>query len=185
MSAMISGCGRQVSRQRHTREIALTVSIDLDRSDPVWVETDIGFLNHLLEQLARAGGFSLKLSCEGGPRADDRLVVEDCGLELGAALRAAAGDAAEGSRQEISERVEAAQAKVLMLFRGRPGTVVEASVGARAIGGLPTDLVPEFFHALARALGARIELEARGPVDADVISACFRGVGAALRGVFT
>lgn len=180
MNAQVSSGRRQAWRQRHTREIALAVSIDLDRSEPVRIETDIGFLNQLLEQLARRGGFALKLSCEGGPRADARLIVEDCAIELGAALREAIGDSAEGSQHKLSARVEAAESSVSLEFRGHPSAVMEADLGCRQIGGLPTSLVPEFFQALAGALGARVQIRAQGPVDTDVIAACFRGLGAAI-----
>lgn len=181
MNAVTIAPGRQAYRQRHTREIWLEVVVDLDRPAPVAVQTDVGFLNHLVVQLARQGGFSLHLACEGGPRADARLIVEDCALELGEALREALGDGIEGTQCALACRVEEAEARVAVAFSGGPGAEVSGPFGTQRIGGLPADLVPVFFHSLARSLGARIRLDVSGEVTTHVIAACFRAAGLAIR----
>lgn len=185
MNAVTITSGRQGHRQRRTREISLEVAVDLDRAGAVAVQTDIGFLNQLIGQLARQGGFSLYLACEGGPRADARLIVEDCALELGGALRDALGDGIENAQCTLACRVEEAEARVAVAFSGGPGAEVSGPFGARPIGGLPAELVPVFFHSLARPLGARIRLDVSGEVTTHVISACFRGAGLAIRGVLS
>lgn len=125
---------RQGHRWRCLRDSRLEVDVDLDRAQPIVVETDIDALTRALERLAGSGGFALRLYGEAGPNADAQLIAEDCGYELGAALADALGPAASS-----------------IIF----GSAGEASPA----DGLPAGLVMNFFESFTRALGARIAVE--------------------------
>ena len=181
MNAVTEVQPRTACRRRYTREIFLEAAIDLDRSEPVIVSTDIGYLNHQIAQLARQAGFALWLSCEAGPHADARLVLEDCALELGAALALTTDTGAHRPGREVAVAVEDARAAVHIDFAAPAGAQFEGDFGTQTVGGLPLDLIPVFFHALGRAFGAGITIRVSGPVPTHRVAASFRGLGIAIR----
>jgi len=172
---------RQGYRRRCLSDIWLEVEVDFDRRAPVDVVTDLDAFSNALGQLAAGGGFALRLRCEGGPCADTRLLVEDCALELGAALRDAMGSAVKGAAASRTQRVEIQGAVVSVDFSGRPGATCSGPFAMEPVAGLPAGIVTAFLDSLGRALGARIEIEVRSGVSQDAIVASLAGVGRALR----
>ena len=83
---------RSARVRRRTSETDVVLVLDIDAEGPTRVATGIGFFDHMLEQLARHGGFALQLRCEGDLHVDEHHTVEDCALALGQALREALGD---------------------------------------------------------------------------------------------
>jgi imidazoleglycerol-phosphate dehydratase/histidinol-phosphatase len=167
--------------ERRTKETRIDVQVALDRTAPVAIATGIGFFDHMLEQVARHGGFSLELSCKGDLEVDEHHTVEDCALALGQALREALGDKRGIARFGFLLAMDEAQAQVAIDLSGRPYAVFEGRFGREAVGGLPTELVPHFFRSLADSLGAAIHVQVRGENTHHMIEACFKGVGRALR----
>ncbi|MDT7935291.1 MAG: aminotransferase class I/II-fold pyridoxal phosphate-dependent enzyme [Sphingomonadaceae bacterium] len=90
--------GRRAEVVRDTKETRIVCSVDLDARTPVRIATGVGFYDHMLEQVARHGGFSLRLSCEGDLHIEAHHTIEDCALALGEALRASLGDRAGVAR---------------------------------------------------------------------------------------
>ena len=167
--------------ERRTKETQIAVEVDLDQESPIQVSTGLGFFDHMLEQLAKHGGFSLRLSCAGDLHIDEHHTVEDCALSLGQALKTALGDKRGVQRYGFLLPMDEALAQVAIDLSGRPYFVFEGRFGRDQVGQLPTELVPHFFRSLAESLGAAINLKVTGENTHHMIEACFKGVGRALR----
>ena len=172
---------RRASVARRTRETSIRVSIDLDASEPVRAATGIGFFDHMLEQLAKHGGFALDLACDGDLHVDEHHTVEDCALALGEALAVALGDRRGIGRYGFLLPMDEARAQVALDLSGRTYAVFDGHFGRDQVGGLPSELVPHFFRSLADPLGAAIHVAVKGENTHHMIEACFKAVGRALR----
>jgi imidazoleglycerol-phosphate dehydratase/histidinol-phosphatase len=172
---------RTATVERRTRETTITVHLALDRESPIAVTTGIGFLDHMIEQIARHGGFSLALTSQGDLEVDEHHTVEDCALALGAALRQALGDKRGIGRYGFVLPMDEARAQVAIDLSARPFLVFEGQFARERIGELPTELVPHFFRSLADALGAAIHINVTGENSHHMVESCFKGVGRALR----
>jgi imidazoleglycerol-phosphate dehydratase / histidinol-phosphatase len=166
---------------RKTKETDISVAIDLDRELPIHVATGIGFFDHMIEQIARHGGFSLQLSCKGDLHIDEHHTVEDCALALGDALKQALGDKRGIGRYGFVLPMDEALAQVAIDLSGRPYFVFEGTFGRDHVGQLPTELVPHFFRSLAEKLGAAINIQVKGENTHHMIEACFKALGRTLR----
>jgi imidazoleglycerol-phosphate dehydratase/histidinol-phosphatase len=169
---------------RRTRETDIEVDVDLDRETPVEITTGLGFFDHMLEQVARHGGFSLRLACRGDLRVDEHHTVEDCALALGQALREALGDKRGIARFGFLLPMDESRAQVAIDLSGRPYAVFEGRFSRERVGDLPTELVPHFFRSLGESLGAAIHVSVQGENSHHMIEACFKAVGRALRQAF-
>jgi len=175
---------RRARVERRTQETSIDVRVNLDAGAPLKANTGIGFFDHMLEQLAKHGGFSLELTCEGDLQIDEHHTVEDCALALGEALRRALGAKAGIARYGFLLPMDEAQAQVAIDLSGRAVAQFSGRFNREAVGGLPTELVPHFFRSLAETLGAAIHVSVAGENTHHMIEACFKGVGRALRQAF-
>jgi len=169
---------------RRTKETQIHVRVGLDATAPIQVSTGIGFFDHMLEQLSKHGGFALELTCKGDLQIDEHHTVEDCALALGEALRRALGDKVGIARYGFLLPMDEAEAKVAIDLSGRAYAVFEGRFGREQVGGLPTELVPHFFHSLAETLGAAVHVSVTGENTHHMIEGAFKGVGRALRQAF-
>jgi len=172
---------RRAQLLRQTNETRIEVRVNLDAALPLQVDTGIGFLDHMLEQLARHGGFSLELCCRGDLDVDEHHTVEDCALALGEALRRALASKAGIARYGFLLPMDEAEARVAIDLSGRAFAQFSGRFARDTVGALPTELVPHFFRSLAEALGAAIHVSVTGENTHHMIEACFKGVGRALR----
>ncbi len=177
----ILGAARRARVRRTTKETDVVVELDLSREGPSTVSTGLGFFDHMLEQIARHGGFSLNISCKGDLQIDEHHTVEDCALALGAALREALGDKRGIARYGFLLAMDEAEAQVALDISGRPYFVWGGRFNRERVGELPTELVPHFFRSLAESLGAALHVTVRGENTHHMIEACFKGVGRSLR----
>jgi imidazoleglycerol-phosphate dehydratase/histidinol-phosphatase len=175
---------RKARIQRKTKETDIEVRVNLDATGPVKIVTGIGFFDHMLEQIAKHGGFALELNCKGDLEIDEHHTVEDCALALGEALRAALGDKVGIARYGFLLPMDEAQVRVAIDLSGRAYGVFEGKFNREAVGGLPTELVPHFFKSLAESLKAAIHVTITGENTHHMIEACFKGTGRALRQAF-
>jgi imidazoleglycerol-phosphate dehydratase/histidinol-phosphatase len=175
---------RKARIQRKTKETDIDVRVNLDATSPVKIITGIGFFDHMLEQIAKHGGFALTLDCKGDLEIDEHHTVEDCALALGEALRAALGDKLGIARYGFVLPMDEAQVRVAIDLSGRAYGVFEGKFNREAVGGLPTELVPHFFKSLAESLKAAVHVTITGENTHHMIEACFKGTGRALRQAF-
>jgi imidazoleglycerol-phosphate dehydratase/histidinol-phosphatase len=181
IAARILGAARRAKIERRTKETAVSVAIDLSVEGPSRIATGLGFFDHMLEQIAKHGGFALELDCKGDLEIDEHHTVEDCALALGSALREALGDKHGIARYGFVLPMDEAEAEIAIDLSGRPYFVWEGRFERERIGELPTELVPHFFRSLAEALGASLHIRVRGENAHHMVEACFKGVGRTLR----
>jgi imidazoleglycerol-phosphate dehydratase/histidinol-phosphatase len=172
---------RHARVQRTTKETDVVIDLDLSREGPISVSTGLGFFDHMLEQVAKHGGFALSLTCRGDLHIDEHHTVEDCALALGSALRQALGDKRGIARYGFLLAMDEAEAQVALDISGRPYFVWEGRFNRERVGDLPTELVPHFFRSFAETLGAALHLTVRGENTHHMVESCFKGVGRSLR----
>ncbi len=177
----ILGQARRAQVHRKTKETDVHVDVDLSREGPSAIATGLGFFDHMLEQIAKHGGFALDLRCDGDLHIDEHHTIEDCALGLGTALREALGDKRGIARYGFLLAMDEAEAQIALDISGRPYFVWEGHFNRERVGELPTELVPHFFRSLAEALGAALHITVRGENSHHMIESCFKGVGRSLR----
>lgn len=172
---------RTASVLRQTRETRISVSVDLDAEGPVKIATGIGFFDHMLDQVAKHGGFALTLACDGDLQVDEHHTVEDVALALGEALRNALGDKRGIGRFGFLLPMDETEARISLDLSGRAYLNFEGEFPRPVVGQLPTELVPHFFRSVADSLGANLHIAVRGENTHHMVEACFKGFGRTLR----
>jgi imidazoleglycerol-phosphate dehydratase/histidinol-phosphatase len=167
--------------ERKTKETVITAVVDLDGDGTAQVSTGIGFFDHMLEQLAKHGGFDLSLSANGDLHIDEHHTVEDAGLVIGAALRRALGDKVGIGRFGFSLPMDETQATAALDLSGRAFFKFAGKFPRETVGGLSTEMVPHFFRSLSDALGATLHLNVTGENAHHMAESCFKAVGRSLR----
>lgn len=169
--------------ERTTRETSIRVRLDLDGSGQSEVRTGIGFLDHLLESLARHARFDLALQARGDLEVDDHHTAEDCGLALGEAL-----DRALGERRGIERfgwayaPLDEALVRAVVDISGRPYADVTLDLRRESIGGLSCENVPHVLASLAVAGRLTLHVDVlKGENDHHRAEAAFKAVAVALR----
>ncbi len=170
--------------KRRTKETDIDVTVNLDATAPIQIATGIGFFDHMIEQLAKHGGFSLRLVCKGDLQIDEHHTVEDCALAIGEALRRALGDKVGIARYGFLLPMDEALAQVAIDLSGRAFAQFKGHFSRETVGGLPTELVPHFFRSLADSMGAAIHVTVTGENSHHMIEGCFKSTGRALRKAF-
>ncbi len=166
---------------RKTKETDIHVAIDLDRESPITIATGIGFFDHMLEQIAKHGGFSLELSCAGDLEIDEHHTVEDVALAFGKAFNDALGDKRGIGRYGFTLPMDEAQAQVVIDLAGRAVFRFDGEFPREAVGELPTEMVIHFFRSLSDSLGAALHVSVDGKNTHHIVEACFKATGRALR----
>ena len=172
---------RTATVRRDTNETRIEVSVNLDAPARASIDSGIGFFDHMLEQVARHGGFGLDLRCSGDLHIDEHHTVEDVAICLGAALREALGNKHGIGRYGFLLPMDESEARVALDLSGRFAFEFAADFPRAAVGELSTEMVEHFFRSLAESLGAALHIEVRGRNTHHMIEACFKSVGRALR----
>jgi imidazoleglycerol-phosphate dehydratase / histidinol-phosphatase len=181
VAARILAAGRHAHVRRETKETLVTIDLDLSREGPSRIATGLGFFDHMLEQIAKHGGFALELSCRGDLHVDEHHTIEDSALALGQALREALGDKQGIARYGFLLAMDEALAHVALDLSGRAYFVWDGRFNRERVGELPTELVPHFFRSLAETLGAALHIKVQGENTHHMVESCFKGVGRSLR----
>ena len=172
---------RRADIVRDTKETRIALALDLDRAEPRHIDSGIAFYDHMLDQVAAHGGFSLVLACTGDLGIDPHHSVEDIAIALGQGLKQALGDKRGIGRFGFALPMDETSAEVLIDLSGRPFAKFDGSFTTPAVGGLPTEMVPHIFRSLADSMGAAIHVRVDGDNDHHKVEACFKAFGRALR----
>ena len=172
---------RTAEIERNTKETQITMSLNLDGSGQYEIETDCGFLKHMLELFARHGRFDLKLQCTGDSEVDFHHTVEDIGIVLGQCFDRALGDRKGIIRYgNMALPMDEALVMVTVDISGRNTVVYNAELNP-TVGNFDTELVEEFILAFSRELGLTIHVnEFYGKNTHHIIEAIFKGMARAL-----
>jgi imidazoleglycerol-phosphate dehydratase len=174
---------RKAEISRTTAETALSVQLDLDGSGAYDNATGVGFFDHMLDQLARHAMIDLKIRATGDLHIDDHHTVEDVGIALGRALAEALGDKAGIRRYGACHLVmDEALVRAALDLSGRPFLVWKVDFPSPKIGSFDTELVREFWTAVA--MNARMTLNVAlldGANSHHIAEATFKAVARALR----
>jgi imidazoleglycerol-phosphate dehydratase len=174
---------RTADRQRSTGETDVRLALDLDGGADSGSTTGVGFLDHMLDLLARHGRLELNVEASGDLETGAHHTVEDVGIVFGQALDEALGDRA-GIRRYGSALVpmDESLAECAIDISGRPLCVFEADMPATSIAGFDAELAEEFFRAVAANAKLTVHLAVRRGTNAHhMIEACFKAFARALR----
>jgi imidazoleglycerol-phosphate dehydratase len=168
---------------RKTKETSIEVGVDLDGSGAADVSTGVGFFDHMLDQLARHSLIDLTIRAAGDRHIDDHHTVEDVGIAVGQALAKALGDKRGLTRYaDCLLPMDETLTRVALDVSGRPFLVFRTEFPTERIGAFDTELVREFFQALAGNAGITLHIETLYGVNSHHIAeSCFKGVARALR----
>jgi len=181
IAAALRGIERAARTERKTAETSIVASVNLDAARPVAIATGIGFFDHMLEQVAKHGGFSLELACTGDLHIDEHHTVEDVAICLGGAIREALGDKRGIGRYGFLLPMDESAARIAIDLSGRGHLRFEADFPRDSVGKLSTEMVEHFFRSFADSLGAAIHLQVEGDNTHHMVEACFKSLGRALR----
>ena len=174
---------RRATVERKTNETAIRVEVDLDGTGQAEISTGVGFFDHMLDQIARHALFDLKVEAKGDLHIDDHHTVEDTGIALGQAIREALSDKRGVVRYaDCHLAMDEALTRVALDFSGRPFLVFRTAFSTGKIGTFDTQLVREFFQALAIHSAMTLHVETLyGLNDHHIAESCFKGVARAMR----
>lgn len=174
---------RTAEVSRKTQETAIDVRINLDGTGRSEIDTGIGFLDHMLDQIARHGLVDLTISAKGDLQVDGHHTVEDIGITLGQALLQALGDKRGIRRYGFAYvPLDEALSRVVIDLSGRPGLVFGAPFTAPMIGELDTQLIREFFQGFVNHAQVTLHIDNLRGINAHhQAETIFKAFGRALR----
>ena len=169
--------------KRKTKETDIEVAVDLDGTGVSAVATGIGFLDHMLDLLARHSRIDIRVKAAGDLHIDQHHTTEDTGIALGQALRQAVGDMKGIARySDVHVPMDEALTRVAIDISGRPFLVFRVAFGRDKVGAFDTELVREWFQAFAMNAGITLHVETLyGANDHHIAESCFKALARALR----
>jgi imidazoleglycerol-phosphate dehydratase len=174
---------RQASVKRQTKETRIEASLDLDGTGAYDVQTGIGFLDHMIEQLARHSLIDIRLRAEGDLHIDYHHTTEDCGIVLGQALSQALGERTGIRRYgDALIPMDETLTRVALDASNRPYLIWKVEFTRDKLGEMDTELFKEWFQAFAQAGGLTLHVEnLYGQNSHHIVESCFKGLARALR----
>ncbi len=174
---------RNASLKRKTNETDISVTVDLDGTGKAEIETGIGFLDHMLEQVARHSLVDIALKAKGDLHVDQHHTTEDSGIALGQALTKALGDKKGITRYaSVYLPMDEALTRVALDISGRPFLVWKVDFTRPKVGDMDTELFREWFQAFAQNAGLTLHVESLyGDNNHHIVESCYKGLARALR----
>ena len=177
---------RKAEISRNTSETKITVAVNLDGAGRYEVATGVGFFDHMLEQLSRHSLVDIAVRAEGDLHIDQHHTVEDVGIALGQAVSRALGDRRGISRYASIDLVmDETCTRAAVDVSGRPYLVWKVGFARPKVGEFDTELIKEFFHALAQHAGLTLHVvNLYGENNHHIAETCFKAVARVLRAAF-
>ena len=178
---------RSAKVTRTTKETDVAVAVNLDGTGASAIGTGIGFLDHMLDLLARHSRVDLTINAKGDLHIDHHHTTEDVGIALGQAVKQALGDMKGITRYaDVHVPMDEALTRVAIDISGRPFLVFRVAFGRDKVGAFDTELVNEWFQAFAMNAGITLHVETLyGSNDHHIAESCFKGLARALRAAVT
>lgn len=175
--------GRVATVERATQETGIKVGVDLDGTGAFAVSTGVGFFDHMLEQLSRHSLIDMTVEAKGDLHIDDHHTVEDTGIALGQAISKALGERRGIARYaSLDLAMDETLTRAAVDVSGRPFLVWQVVFPSQKIGTFDTELVREFFQALAQNAGITLHVTNHyGANSHHVAETCFKAVARVLR----
>lgn len=173
---------RKASLERNTRETQISVALNVDGTGQSDIETGIGFLDHMLDQVARHSLMDISLKAKGDLHVDQHHTTEDAGIALGQALTEALGDKRGITRFASAYLpMDESLTRVALDISGRPYLVWKVNLTRPKIGDMDTELFREWFQAFAQNAGLTLHVECLyGDNNHHMIESCYKGLARAL-----
>ena len=174
---------RKAEVARKTKETDIVASVALDGTGRAEIATGIGFLDHMLDLLARHSRIDLTVKATGDLHIDQHHTTEDVGIALGQAVKQALGDKRGITRYaDVHMPMDETLTRVALDISGRPFLVFRSTFGKDKVGNFDTELVQEWFQAFAMNAGLTLHVETLyGVNDHHIAESCFKGLARALR----
>jgi imidazoleglycerol-phosphate dehydratase len=178
---------RTATIARTTKETDIKAYVALDGTGAYEITTGVGFLDHMLEQLARHSMIDIKLEAKGDLQIDYHHTTEDCGIVLGQAVAKAMGDKAGITRYaDVHLPMDETLTRVAIDVSGRPFLVWDVQFSSPKLGDMDTELFREWFQAFAQNAGITLHVAClRGANNHHVAETCYKGLARALRAALT
>jgi len=175
--------GRRASVARKTKETEIAVSVDLDGSGKSEIETGIGFLDHMLEQLSRHSLIDLTVKAKGDLHIDFHHTTEDTGIAIGEAVSKALGERKGINRYgDAMIPMDETLTRVALDASNRPYLIWKVNFTKPKLGEMDTELFKEWFQAFAQNAGLTLHIEnLYGENNHHIVESCYKGVARALR----
>ncbi len=173
---------RKAQIDRKTNETEISVSVNLDGTGKCDIATGVGFLDHMLEQVARHSLIDITLKAQGDLHVDQHHTTEDSGIALGQAIAGALGDKTGIVRfASVFLPMDEALTRVALDISGRPFLVWNVDFTRSKIGEMDTELFQEWFHAFAQNAGLTLHMEnLYGENNHHIVESCYKGLARAL-----
>jgi imidazoleglycerol-phosphate dehydratase len=173
---------RQATVERNTKETQITISVNLDGSGKLEVETGLPFLDHMLDQIARHGLVDLAIKAQGDLEIDAHHTVEDIGITLGQAVNKALDKTGIRRYGHAYVPLDEALSRVVIDFSGRPGLEYHVQFVKGTVGNFDVDLFHEFFQGFVNHAMVTLHIDnIRGANAHHQIETIFKAFGRALR----
>lgn len=174
---------RTANVERKTKETDISLILNLDGAGESVVNTGIGFLDHMLTALSKHGRIDLTLSCKGDLHVDDHHSVEDCGIVLGQALKAALGDLRGIARYGYAYApLDESLSRAVVDISGRPFADINLNLQRENIGNLSCEMLPHFLSSFATSAAITLHVDVlKGKNDHHRAESAFKALALALR----